>query len=729
MANAVHRDNREIRFPLILSKEQLNRWHLTPPPGPEDCVESPDVITLPKKEIDISESEPWQSRENVSETEPLASREIRLQRISKASQFVMILAIATLAAAIVTASIHKIPNNVTLAKYVAIGGGLGFVFGILGLVLTHKEKVRAAWDKVSLKVLPNLAKPSQIIGILVTLIGICGCVTAVSGFKIPGLELILQNIPISIVFSLTLIRAGLHMINNGVLLSRQINRSRQEADQSYRLLQIENYVSGVEDNEKANRLKETYRLDQRLPKEYRLHKTLAPGDLYAKTHTDLDPLRAKKPFGNKLPDIVKPEVDSFTMTLEMPPRESQISIPVGVEGGGEKPALSERWSNFWYKHLDKVGKIDMVVGQLMLFTALAGVLLMAAPGLAPPGLGIIAKDPYLSVVFAVLLIGNWINCTRTGWRMLSYKKREEKRAAIEEDLKLIDAGLELRHQLEYSARFEDKANAELKDKLIALRKRAEEALEALKAAPTVPESRFDRFGKAVTPHLATPSIILGILITFFGMACLGMSISGHVPDAFHFLSKNTPLSVLFSSGLLLVGIDGVYRGAALSDFNKKEKNKKESVEVRKKFLEKLYFPEIRALEPVSQSVNVEATQQKILTFTERLAKGWYGLWFKSLKISWVPEGGLGLFLIACSLMGLIMACGAPAPSSLDFIVKDPSYSATFCISMLGIGFDALNTSWRMVNYKKRKTDDKIDLKLLTTSYNQLFIQAPIADRA
>lgn len=641
------------QWPRILSKEQLQRWHQSPPSLPNDCVEGTFNVSL-KPEVDVS-------------TESL---------------------------------------------------------GIAG-------NIRAKWDKVSLKVLPRLSKPSQIIGLLITIIGICGCITAISGFEIPGLELILRNIPVSIVFSLTLIRAGLHMLNNGVLAGRLINRTRQEADQYYRLLRIENNIEGVSPEEMEKRLAETHRRDQRLLEQYRLAHQLQAHQLYAKQNNDLAPIRPFLKAG--LPELSKPVGDTFEVTLEMPkeitlPKEDQKVTPPPLSFG-------DKWNNFWYNHLETIGKIDMVVGQMMLFTALAGILFLAMPGIAPPGLSIIANDPYLSAIFVVLLIGNWINCTRTGWRMINFKKREEKRAAIEEDLKLIDAGLEVRYYLEaFGKGLEQSKETELTKRLIELTARA-------KAAINRPEDnekgRLDHFGKALVPHLATPSIIMGILIAFFGAACLGMCISGNVPDIFYFLTKNTPLSVLFSSGILLVGLDGIYRGASISDLGKKEKWKEKSVNVRQNFLRQLYSPWIQEpaskTEPheskkVMESIEVPKppgnnnakAQGKIHEFLNRLAKGWYGIWFKSLKGLWIPDGILGLFLITCSIMGLCVACGAPAPRALDFIVKDPSYSGTFCVSMLGIGFDALNSSWRMLNYKNRKDDDKNDLRILRESYKKLF---------
>jgi hypothetical protein len=333
--------------------------------------------------------------------------------------------------------------------------------------------------------------------------------------------------------------------------------------------------------------------------------------------------------------------------------------------------------------------------------------------------------------------------------MLSYNKREEKRAAIEEDLQIIDAGIEresarafhswIMAQLDETKNGEnDQEITQLQDRLTDIHgaleqqftrivpqarlARAQARWDRLDEKPTGVDYCFERVGKFLVPKLATPAIILGALLTIFGAACLGMSITKQVPWIFEILTKNTPLSVLFASGLIITGLDSIHSGATMSEVKKKNKNKKAYLEARQELIYKLYptllRPEpIEAVAPRTLSGNQEANlasppvangekreemAKELTTFFEQ--KGWYGFWVKNLNKMWMIHAGLASFLLTSSILGLLMAMGVHIPN-IDFISKDPSFSTSFCIGLLAVAADGINTAWRMGKYKSRKKQD------------------------
>ncbi len=669
-------------------------------------------------------------------------------------------------------------------SFVLIGSGS---LTLLALVLiNNKEKTRAIWDRVTLATLVNCASPVIILGLLATLIGIGGCITAISGWNIPGLEFILKNIPISIAFSLTLVRGGVHAINHGVMTARRHNRERQLVQEKLRQFHIEQNVIGFDKGEEERQRSEITRLNNCLPPELSVHRALDRHTPYGKPYDDLVSVHAasseyraciKRLFEGG-PELSTPKMDAAACYIP----QSDLVLEIRAPQNGQPSLLKgcKAWYEGLYESLPSLGVLDIALGGIMLFTALTAIVFLAAPSLVPAGLDVFTKDPYLSVPFAFILLSNCISCVRTGYRMLSIHKREDKRAFIEEDLALIDIGLEkecVRRYYEYikSTTEDQRILDELKglnDHFLAGFAEFEKRL--VKAKNRVLSNEED-LGvlhnqlKPYIPYLAKPALILGLLLAIFGAACLGMSVTHNVPAFLEFLTKNTSLSVLFSGSLLTLGFSNIYRGASMTEVGKKEGWKKESRAYRQLLLGKIpelptsdieigpasmlpasaqdaAIPErlLRAIPKLPTSRVVPASMPPISgarvvdipepvegkgvapldTIAEPALKMaekgcMFNCWIKSPNVLCVPHGILGLFLLGCSIAGIIMVAGAPVPSFLDFIARDASASAAFFFSLLVVGADATNTAYRMYTYDSRKTEDQQDLELLKRCYKKI----------
>ncbi len=624
--------------------------------------------------------------------------------------------------------------------------------------------LRAKWDRGTLVCVTKLATPSLFLGLILTLVGFTGFISAVSSLRIPGLGFLVDHMPASVVLSLTLIRAGLHSISKGVRLSRRHQRFRLDLARTLHLARIENKAQPLSEQEIVAKEREIARLNNRLPPAYRLDKAMRASDLYGKEADDLSTtanesnvyrtaVAASLEKANahelleKLPDLDKPAPFSTLKTKTAPKTvntkaANKLEVPV---------KFSTTWHDWWLKKLPALGILDVAVGQLMLVCGIGALVIMFLKSNQVPQIfEILSHDPGVSLSFGFILMANWINCSRTGWRMLNFKMREKRRnAASENDLQLIDL-------LSEKKRVQELHNwilPQIQDE--AVKRELNEAVEAyMESLPKDLETRIEKahllraegreitskswpavlvhnLGRKTVHNLATPTLLLGLIVSLLGAICLVMSITHHIPSHLELLTDHTPLSVLFSFSLIVAGFHAAHRGVAMRDRQRiKDPQKKSSRKSREALLgeltkttPKLKLPRTRRaslsdLDPkakislrlptdvqtdkrptsVLASAHINAVKEAAQTTSER----WYGFWGKTLNVACVPNFMIGTFLLVAGLAGIAFFLGAPVPENLIFITKDPSYSIFFCISLLGIGVDALNTSWRMFKYNERK---------------------------
>lgn len=606
------------------------------------------------------------------------------------------------------------------------------------------------WGKEGL--LSKLATPCLILGLILALMGAAAAVTTITGWHIPELDFILKNIPLSLTFSLMTIRAGLHTMYAGVQRSLRNNRKRQDTLEAYRHSQIEKMLhSDVDQN---GVLKMVAAQNGWFSNDLRLHSRVDSGEVFGKKIGDRVTGRAqiadfvRRDVGNDL-DLPLP-----VLTQDGPPRED-VSPELVNQIGEKWKGMWDTWYNKWYEALPTIGTIDMALGQVMLLCAIASFVLLVLPaGTVPPGLEVMAHDPYLSVAFAFLLIANWVNCSLTGSRMLSFHEREERRAEFEEKLVEIDLRLQREKLFEYYTwRMQqlDRVSQQILTNEFQL------TLELLPKAKTDFRRKVEPKAGAITrfltdlkvTKLAPFSIIAGVAITLIGATLLVLTLSGNIPSQFSFLAKNTPVSILFTLGMVVAGLHATHRGASMSEklFKKKLKDHskssidqlldalpaiKEPKDAYAAWLERRAPPRVVAEEVQVAQVErkyapaapVAIVQPVMQAELHQLEKKGYAFWINTLEKLCYPDLVLGLGLLVCAVAGLVTAFGGRTIPFFDFVAKDPSFSMFFCFNLLGVSLDALNTSWRMKKYLNRKADDKHFFHALDEGYRKL-----LSDRA
>lgn len=714
-------------------------------------------------EFEVTESTAAEVRQAIqpSKTIQVASlhdKSMTVQNSSVKTKLIVTIAIAILITGFL-GEVGPLSEMGTAISFVLITGS-SITLIVIGL-LAHKEKVRALWDYYTLRFLTGCATPVIILGVLATVVGIGGCITALSGWDIPGLDFILKNIPISIAFSLTLVRGGVHAINHGVMTARRYNRERQVAQMRYRIAHIEETVQGLSEESRKAQFANVDRLNNCLPKDIRLEAHLKENELYGKQFEDLPLVReASCQYRLGALKLINPmPLDLFTQerpAIPVPAEAAPLILPNEVDTEAlvqdqDPSALSgcNAWYESLYQRLPSLGTFDIGCGFLMLFTACTALVFLAAPSLVPSGLEVFTTDPYLSVPFAFLLFSNCLSCLRTGHGMLSIQKREEKRAQIEEDLLLMDIGLEMTCVFNFNERLKAAVDPKFHQELDKLYTEFLRSLgpyrERLARAQARTEQNEKELGylhnglKERIPQLAGPFIVVGVLLVLFGLACTFMSVTHIVPSFLEFLTKNTSLSILFAATLLAVGSSNIYRGGSMSDVEEKKGWKKTSIDIRRDFLERI--PELtgsRSARPHPRTIHgdyeVKLDREKpelspdvAVAVAEKgaeIAKRgcMYGGFLMDPVTHSYFHGFLGFFLLAASIAGIAMALGAPVPDFLDFIAKDPSASAAFFFSLLVVSGDSINTAWRMFTYHDRKNEDNEDLRIIQQCHTRIFAQ-------
>lgn len=542
--------------------------------------------------------------------------------------------------------------------------------------LNKCKKAKITYEWIRLGSTPRLAFPAIIGGFAVSLIGTFSLITAISGFHIPGLEFITEHMPVSIVLSLILMRAGIHLQSGGVDMSRKRARWRQEGRSDLMVAWLKGPTPKTLEDAAGFKYSLTADTLPLLPK----------NGIYGKETGDI----AIEEILKALPELSKPNNVS-----QLPSNAPEEFNPEDFEPKAIQPGLWDRFFNTFY---DKVygmqkalGVFDLILGQVMFAAAICAVVFMCSPaGHIPPGLSILARDPYLSISFTFLLLSNWIDCTKRGLRMLTLDKRDKNRADIERDLQLIVLGKKIKE----SSLDEGKKTQILE----ALKKHLEE-----EPRKVTFYDKIHDVGKKIMPKLGTPSILLGIIITLIGAAYLGMSVTNTVPIKLDFLTQNTPLSTLFSVGLISTGLFAIYRGVGLNDTTQKKKWKKLSKRCREHTLNKLF----NLKRPDLKSVDIEVEKPD------------YTCSIRSATYLGAPTLILGAFCCFCSMVGLIAACGAHINPGLNFIIEDPSYSAFFCATLFAVSLDTLMNGYRMLTYHKRKEKDFNDLQAIVTEYEKI----------
>lgn len=609
---------------------------------------------------------------------------------------------------------------------------------------------RAAWDRVTLKIITNIAMPSTILGIILTLVGFAGIFTAITGVQIPHLA-----IPVSIVLSLTLLRTGLHSLAKGVRISRRMQRFRLEMQQNNHLLHIQQNLLDVKDA--PLQIGEIKRLNNRLPGPMQMEHLLPKDTPYSKVIDDVSSNSAASyRYRLAVQKLMEGRPELALPTLEIPSRiEGREFVDTDTHRTVEPidPAMGKKWNDFWHRWMPTLGVIDMAAGQIMLLCGIGAIVLMfVSANKLPPIFQILAKDPGLSFACVFILLANWVNCTRTGWQMLKWPEREARRNAVVSDEQLIDLGVELTH-LEACHHWITTQLADADTILPQLQQHYEAYLETLPKdlAEKIRESNLRRreglmenpsgvidyiyeTGKNIIPYLSTPSMVLGFILFSLGITLLVMSITKDVPAQLKLLAENTPLSILFSTGLIVSGIHATHRGIAMRDQGKKEGWKCKSKDVREWFLHDLTpiladptctrAPQTRIITSIEIPVDhdyiynhhkeVRESCQKILN--ERVARVEATVLEKSLNLMCLPDALLGTFFLLTSLVGIAICLGAPVPKGFEFVKADPHFSLFFCLTLIGIAVDALQTTWRMLTYHRRKEEDRVRLEALQSSY-------------
>lgn len=538
--------------------------------------------------------------------------------------------------------------------------------------------VRAGWDKLSLAIFPKLATIYVVLGGAVVFAGAGVIVVAVvPGVRLPGLEFIVKYIPVSIGLSLPLIRMGLHSVENGIRLSRRENKFVKDLEEKYHYFYIDQATGGIEEKftkdgrGEYDRLIELKRLENRCSQWLHLNAHLDKGAPHGREIAYLASGRARnyqmrkevieklqsylaKDSSTPVPGALKafveslPQLTSYVGTAP-PPSRSVIARALGAidrlwtwiknsSVGRAHNWLSNKWYSGCYKLLPALATVDMAVGWLSLVVGSIGFAYIFFPSLPTHGwigLEMITQDKYLSISVGLLLFGNFINCVQRSWRMVGLYRRESKKAAIQDDLQMIDHLLEqeaakefhnwIQQQLDTMTKAtpDDEGKRVLEEIKEAMRKIFEQrlryspqedipSLEVIKTRvdeivkrwnengkpPIGAISQFLKwFGDHVAPFLAKPATILGLVELLFGLACFVMCVAHHVPPALDFLTQNTPISILFSGSFVVAGLHMMHRGAALAKRKKKDGWKEDITKTRQVFLTALrpdlFLPKLR----------------------------------------------------------------------------------------------------------------------------------------
>lgn len=499
---------------------------------------------------------------------------------------------------------------------------------------------KQGYNRCRLSVMSYTATPMIIIGLVMTILGTLGLITALTGASIPGIEFIAKHIPASVVLSLFMMRAGLHLLNNGPMQALKLARWRQEAVLFYMQAWMEQDLE-----KKAALLKEISALNYSLPEEYRLEEQLGVNALYGKTCPD-----------HWISSKLKPEIAKSGM---------------------------QKWYDFWLNKQGTIGKIDSILGNVMLVAGVASIVfLFIGSDNLPSELGALGNDPHLSIAFALLLISYWLDCTKRGQRMQGLQAREIRRADYERDYQLIAMGICRNQQVEHPS-FQNRIQHE-KEPQIKLTK------------------------------LAIPLITLGGLLTLAGLFYFGASISGSMPQALCFLTSNDSLSVLFATTLITAGFFFLYQGISLKDKKQKKMWKQASLQLRTALIDKVY------------DSGTKGVIRDIIAVEKPVDSGR----IRALKWMAIPGFALGGFLFLSGLIGVFAAGGMPIDSALNFITEDPQFSAFFCVSMMLFGGDAISNADRMRSYQARKEEDYTLLKALEQQHDRIMPQyGPLAPPA
>ncbi len=587
-----------------------------------------------------------------------------------------------------------------------------------GNFLAGARKIRAAWDHGSHAVVSKLATPSLILGVIFTLIATAGCISVISGWKVPGISIFLDNMPMSVILFLTIMRTGLHSIAQGVKLSLRCSRQYHNVTREDRMFNITRHVYNLEDPQPPLSPAEKHRLD-----EVRRLNAVALPEHDLKCHHRIPNV----PYGNNVGDLF-PAGEKTTAF-----RKELLGIEDPQQPQPEASKVSpfwDQWYDWWEKRLPALGALDIALGQIMLITGISVVVLASLPsGKIPAVLSIISKDPYLSVAFAATLIGNWINCTKSGIDMMNFKKRRMKRELMDRELQLIAFGLErarVRKAMENMLAdqcFSDAQKGQIRatfenhfgDGVV---KEALDAMEKLKVALEKTEDKTCGCFKKLSSYFSNPSIVVGIFLILLGVACFTIGMLGSPPPYLQILFKNTPLTIFFSGTLIVSGLHAWHRGASMGRKEVKKDWKKREATYRDLFLVNL-FPQLATTAYFkTKTGNIERPQlpQKPLKTVNR----WNAFWIHSLKVTCIPDALLGLFFLFGGCAGLAMCFGAPVPASLSWILREPSFSALFCFGLLGVAADCANSAWRQLSDKARENADRKMPDELGVAYHSFY---------
>lgn len=494
--------------------------------------------------------------------------------------------------------------------------------------LSWGDWAEAKYNRLRLAVLPKTATPMIIGGLASAILGALGLITALSGQQIPGLEFIASHIPASIVLSLMMMRAGLHTINNGLAQARKVARWRQEGMNALMLAVITEDV--------AQKTKAAC-YNMALPPEYRFDKKLAAGFLYGKMENDVHLEGNFHAYGNSFSDRLSAFYDRVT-----------------------KP-IADPWYNFWLGKQNAIGKLDVAVSQLMLVAAIASlVLLCMGSDHLPASLEVLAKDPHLSISFALLLFAYWLDCGKRGSRMQGFVNREGKRAGIEKSLQLIAIG----------------KNSD------AQRKAAIRA----KHIPEDPRIGMKPHEESALSSLALPKLIVGTVIVLLGFFYFCQSLKDSHIANLSFLTDKVPLSIIFATTFITTGFFAFYQGATLRDKIHKKMVRRCTTQTANEIVGQIYYG---------------ARDAQLLAATnppENLAT-------RTVKCIAIPGFVLGVFLMLSGTIGLFAVEGYPIGDFLSFIKNDPQLSTFFFVTTILFGADAVSNGDRMRSYHDRKKYD------------------------
>lgn len=571
--------------------------------------------------------------------------------------------------------------------------------------------VQAKWDRGRNFILPDIAAPAcLVVGVLLIVFGVLGAVSLVWGRKISFLEFFMKNTPLSMVFALSILKSGVHLIYTSTRLGQGEIRAQQKNEEYAVELAIQEAIGKNYDHS----VDELMRLDSSLCESRRIQGRITEGDL----------------FRFEVAQVMRGRPDLN--------RYGTSAIPKMTNKDNFYKTIAE-------KVLPGLGIFDMALGQVMLLAGITSIVFIGFPNTRIlPGIELIAKDPALSLAFSLVLISNWINCTMNGWRMLTYGRRQKERAEKRDTEQLILYGIERRYAIELMNRIEDEGRkAQVRGILDKYFSDAELAKRVAKAneAKTNPKPEncvaqaFHWAGGKIVPKMAGGSIVFGLISVTLGLVTLATAFSKRPLFNLTFLTKNTPVSAIFAGTLFVSGIHEIHRGAALSQKKKKFVEKAKTAEARSKLIELLITetpklnPPVDA--PAARSPRIEpeivsGVQANALSYVRRqeAKASCYEGWLKTLKPLALPNFVLGCFLFFCGVAGLALSLsGTKVPEQLRFIVTDPSYSSVFCLGIIFIAVDNFSTSWRMVSFFNRKKADKKSLEILQECYNRFAPEA------